>query len=125
VAACLRGISLFVIGSYPTHFTLAFSQLAQLGSLWSHRFFRSLQRLHALTFRKLELCPALPPGPLSWRDSPGGEGPVDEAGSKPDGDLASGGERRARFEGYCRVEDAGDFGFMTRYVSMWLSLARF
>jgi len=29
----LLGISLFVIGSYPTHLTLAFSQDAQLGSL--------------------------------------------------------------------------------------------
>jgi hypothetical protein len=29
----LLGISLFVIGSYPTHFTPAFAQLAQLGSL--------------------------------------------------------------------------------------------
>ena len=31
--AYLLGISLFVIGSYPTHLTLAFSQDAQLGSL--------------------------------------------------------------------------------------------
>src|SRR5580700_10671292 len=80
--------------------------------------------VHALTFRKLELCPVLPPEPLSWRGSPGGEGPVDGAGSKP-GDLASGGERRARFEGCCTVEEAGDFGFMTRCVSMWLSFGRF
>jgi hypothetical protein len=29
----LLGISLLVIGSYPTHFTLAFSQLAQDGNL--------------------------------------------------------------------------------------------
>jgi hypothetical protein len=31
--AYLLGISLLVIGSYPTHLTLAFSQDAQLGSL--------------------------------------------------------------------------------------------
>lgn len=53
----LRGISFFVMGSYPTHATLAFSQLAQLGSFWSHLFLRRRQRLQALTFRKLLLWP--------------------------------------------------------------------
>lgn len=57
----LRGISLLVIGSYPTHFTLAFSQLAQLGSLWSQRFFLNRHLLHALTLRKLLLWPAFAP----------------------------------------------------------------
>lgn len=32
VATYLRGISFFVIGSYPTQATFAFSQLAQLGN---------------------------------------------------------------------------------------------
>lgn len=51
------------MGSYPTQATFAFSQLAQLGSFWSHLFLRSRQRLHALTFRKLLLWPALPDPP--------------------------------------------------------------
>lgn len=49
------------MGSYPTHATFAFSQLAQLGSFWSHLFFLRRQRLHALTLRKLLLWPTLPP----------------------------------------------------------------
>lgn len=59
----LRGISFLVMGSYPTQATLAFSQLAQLGSFWSHLFLRRRQRLQALTLRKLLLWPtlALPP----------------------------------------------------------------
>lgn len=59
----LLGISLLVIGSYPTQETPAFSQLAQLGSFWSHLFFRNLHRLQALTLRKLLLCPTLEPWP--------------------------------------------------------------
>jgi hypothetical protein len=69
----LRGISRFVIGSYPTHATPAFSQDAQLGNCWSQRFLRSLQRLHALTLRKLLLWPPLAPPPwLSTRVNPSG-----------------------------------------------------
>lgn len=48
------------MGSYPTHATFAFSQLAQLGSFWSHLFFRRRHRLQALTLRKLLLWPTLP-----------------------------------------------------------------
>ena len=48
------------MGSYPTQATPAFSQLTQLGSRWSHRFFRKRQRLQALTLRKLLLWLALP-----------------------------------------------------------------
>jgi hypothetical protein len=81
--AYLLGISLFVIGSYPTHLTPAFSQDAQLGSLWSHLFFLSLQRLHALTFLKLELWPAFPPAPPSRIGSREGEGPDADIGSWP------------------------------------------
>lgn len=44
-----------MMGSYPTHATLAFSQLAQLGNFWSHLFLRRRQRLQALTLRKLLL----------------------------------------------------------------------
>lgn len=63
----LRGISFLVMGSYPTHATLAFSQLAQLGNFWSHLFLRRRQRLQALTLRKLLLWPtfALAPAPPS------------------------------------------------------------
>lgn len=55
------------MGSYPTHATLAFSQLAQLGNFWSHLFLRRRQRLQALTLRKLLLWPtfALAPAPPS------------------------------------------------------------
>lgn len=66
-ATDLRGISFFVIGSYPTQATFAFSQLAQLGSFWSHLFFRRRHLLQALTLRKLLLWPTLvdpaPPPP--------------------------------------------------------------
>lgn len=41
-----------VIGSYPTHFTPAFSQLKQAGSRWSHLFFLIRHLLQADTFRK-------------------------------------------------------------------------
>lgn len=60
MAAHLRGISCFVMGSYPTQGTPALAQLAQLGSFWSQRFLRNLQRLQALTLRKLLPWPALP-----------------------------------------------------------------
>ena len=49
----LRGISRFVIGSYPTHLTPAFSHCVQAGILWSHRFLRNLQRLQAVTLRNV------------------------------------------------------------------------
>jgi hypothetical protein len=42
------------MGSYPTHFTPALSQVAHDGSRWSQRFLRSLQRLQALTLRNDE-----------------------------------------------------------------------
>ena len=126
--AYLLGISLFVIGSYPTHLTPAFSQDAQLGSFWSHLFFLNLQRLHALTFLKLELWPAFPPAPPSRIGSRGGERPVADKGSWPNcdtGDFPSGGDCRARFEGYPPVDEAGDRGFMARYGCVFLSRARF
>lgn len=61
-----------MMGSYPTHATLAFSQLAQLGSFWSHLFLRRRQRLQALTLRKLLLWPtfALAPAPPSCLELP-------------------------------------------------------
>lgn len=45
------------MGSYPTHATPAFAQLLQLGSFWSHRFFRRRHLLQALTLRKLDVFP--------------------------------------------------------------------
>ena len=54
-----------VMGSYPTHATLAFSQLAQLGNFWSHLFLRRRQRLQALTLRKLLLWPTLALAPAT------------------------------------------------------------
>jgi hypothetical protein len=75
--AYLLGISFLVIGSYPTQFTFAFSQLAQLGSCRSHRFFRDRHRLHAETLRKTLLCPDVPPPGIV---------PVDELAA-PDGDM--------------------------------------
>jgi hypothetical protein len=100
----LRGISLLVMGSYPTQATPAFSQLAQLGSFWSQRFLRSRQRLHALTFRKPLLWPALPPpapaAPLSCRCSLVGDvAPAD--GSEVGESLSGPGDDwRTRLEGW-------------------------
>lgn len=106
----LRGISLLVMGSYPTQATLAFSQLAQLGSFWSHLFLRNRHRLHALTFRKLLDCPILElwPAPSCNDGSVVGEvGPplVDN------GESFSGDEARWRFEG-CGSGDGGECGGM-------------
>lgn len=41
-----------MIGSKPTHLTLAFSHDEHAGRFWSHRFFRCLHLLHAETLRK-------------------------------------------------------------------------
>lgn len=106
ISTDLLGIPLFVIGSYPTQATPAFSQLAQLGRFWSHRFFRSRQRLQALTFRKLLLCPTLPapwPAELSARSFVGDVAPPE--GSEV-GDSLSGEDWRALLEGW-RVGEAG------------------
>lgn len=57
------------------HLTLAFSQLAQDGSFWSHLFFRNRHLLQALTFLKDELWTAgVDVGSL------GGEAPDGKAG---------------------------------------------
>lgn len=73
------------MGSYPTQATPALAQLAQLGSFWSQRFLRSLQRLQALTLRKLLLWPALA-GPASFGPSLGLSWPLlrGEGGSRDD-----------------------------------------
>lgn len=100
------------MGSYPTHATLAFSQLAQLGSFWSHLFFLSRHLLHALTLRKLLLWPTLadpPPtsclAPAPARGSPtscwslvAGEGPAVAEWRDP-GESLSGEEARCRLAG--------------------------
>lgn len=112
-----------VIGSYPTQATPAFSQLAQLGSFWSHRFFLSRQRLHADTLRKLLLCPPppaalpppIPPAPpaASGRCSLAGDAaPADsDVGESRSG---PGDDWRARLDG-C-VSGDGDGGAWTNAV---------
>lgn len=116
------------MGSYPTHATFAFSQLAQLGSFWSHRFFLRRQRLHALTFRKLLLWPTLPvpaaaaaaaavpppapasclalEGPTSCCSLVAGEGPV-AAELTEEGESLSGEEARRRLAG-CMCGEGGE-----------------
>jgi hypothetical protein len=87
------------MGSYPTQATPALAQLAQLGSLWSQRFLRSRQRLQALTFRKLLLCPAFALGAAS----PGlSEGLVWSSR----GDVSSKEDCRCRLAGW-RLGDGG------------------
>lgn len=74
----LLGICFLVIGSYPTHATPALAQLLQLGSFWSQRFLRRRHLLHALTLRKLGLCPA---AALAAWSSVGDNSSVASAGS--------------------------------------------
>lgn len=114
----LLGISFRVIGSYPTQGTFAFSQLAQLGSFWSHRFLRRRQRLQALTLRKLlpwpvaaataalapDPCPAEAPD-ASGASSSGGEAAAPRDGDTGDPLLEE--EWRARFDGWRCDGDGG------------------
>lgn len=115
-----------MIGSYPTHATFAFSQLAQLGSFWSHLFFLRRHRLHALTFRKLLLWPTLPgppPPPTTAPTAPAsclalegrtsccslvaGEGPA-AAELTEGGESLSGEEARARLA-VCMGGEGGEW----------------
>lgn len=120
-----------VIGSYPTQATPAFSQLAQLGSFWSHRFFLSRQRLHADTLRKLLLCPPppaalpppVPPAPpaASGRcslvgDAAPADSDVGESRSGPGDDW------RARLDGW--VSGDGDGGAWTDAVMVMTGTRR-
>lgn len=78
------------MGSYPTHATLAFSQLAQLGNFWSHLFLRRRQRLQALTLRKLLLWPTLALAPALPSCFPPPTSPALSGGPSPCCSLVAG-----------------------------------
>lgn len=120
-----------VIGSYPTQATPAFSQLAQLGSFWSHRFFLSRQRLHADTLRKLLLCPpppaALPPPVPPAPPAASGRCSLVGEAAPADSDVGEsrsgpGDDWRARLDGW--VSGDGDGGAWTDAVMVIMGTRR-